>query len=314
MIDIRTAAPFVRRFEGRILVLKVGGACLSHGGTRKRLAEDIAVVHTLGAQVVLVHGAGPQVDQLQRRMGEEPRKVGGRRVTTPAALAALRQATMELNADLAAAISAAGAPALGLSAASAGVLDARRRPLAATPEGPVDFGFVGDLTGVNALPLLQLLEGGIIPVLGPPAGDGQGGFLNVNADLAAAHVAVALEAAKLVLITSTPGILMDAADPRSLVSALSLEQLGELEQSGVLKDGMAVKATALRFALERGVERTHVVSGLAADGLLGELYTTHGTGTLVTRLPEVEGDLPAHELAPAPRPEAALEGSLSGRP
>jgi acetylglutamate kinase len=308
VIDIRTAAPFVRRFEDRILVLKVGGACLSHAGTRKRLAEDIALVHILGAHVVLVHGAGPQVDQLQRRMGEEPKKVDGRRVTTAAALAALRQATMELNADLAAAISAAGSPALGLSAASAGLLQARRRPVVSTASGPVDFGFVGDLCGVNPLPLLQLIEGGIIPVLGPPAGDGHGGFLNVNADLAAAHVAVALEAAKLVLITSTPGILMDANDPNSLVSALDLEQLSGLEQNGVLKDGMAVKATALRLALEGGVERCHVVSGMSADGLLGELYTNHGTGTLLTRLAEVED-----ETLLIPEPKIPL-GSGAGRP
>ena len=213
--------------------------------------------------------------------------VEGRRVTTPVAMRALRMATVgELNAELAAALTAEGAPALGSSAAGAGVLVATRRPPVATSEGVVDFGEVGDVKSVDAAPLAALLDAGTIPVLCPPASDGQGGFLNVNADLAAAALAVALRAAKLVLLTGAPGVLRNPADPASLVSALSLGELDQLEQSGALKNGMRVKAAAIRSALAGGVGRVHVVSGGDPDALLRELYTNHGAGTLVTLEPE----------------------------
>ena len=289
MIDIRTAAPFARRFRDGTIVVKIGGACLERPGLRKRLAQDLAVVQALGARVVLVHGAGPQVDALQRALGEEPRKVGGRRVTSAKALRALRHATLgELNGELAALVEAAGARALGLCAGTGGILTAQRRPPVVTPEGEVDFGQVGDLIASDPTPLAALLDAGVVPVLSPPAGDGQGGFLNVNADLAAAHVAVALGARKLVLCTSSAGILTDPEDPGSLVSTLTLDELARHLESGVLRDGMAVKAQAIRLALEGGVQRVHVVSGTSDDGLLGELFTTHGTGTLVTLRSESE--------------------------
>ncbi|MFT5288023.1 MAG: acetylglutamate kinase [Planctomycetota bacterium] len=305
MIDIRTAAPFARRFHGQVVVIKVGGACLERPGLRKRIAADIAVVHGLGARVVVVHGAGPQVDALQRSLGEEPRKVSGRRITSPLALRALRQATLgELNGELAALITAAGASAVGLCAGSAKILEATRRPPVVTAEGTVDFGHVGDIKSCDPTALWALLDRGIVPVLSPPAGDGSGGFLNVNADLAAAHLAVALSARKLLLCTSTPGILTDANDPSSLTSTLDLAQLAELEAKGVLRDGMAVKARAITMALEGGVLRVHVVSGTSEDGLLGELYTTHGTGTLVTAGNETNTAATADTAVPVDLPTA----------
>ena len=302
MLDLRTAAPFARRFRDTVLVVKIGGACLERPRNAQRLARDLAVIQALGAQLVVVHGAGPQVDQRQRALGEEPRKVGGRRVTSPKALLALCQTTLgELNPQLASRLTAAGAPAVGLCGAGANVLLATRRPAVVTEEGEIDFGSVGDLGRSDPDPLLALLKGGFIPVLSPPAGDGRGGMLNVNADLAAAHVAVALGARKLILVTSAAGILTDPDDPASLVSTLSLAELMQLHGHGALRDGMAVKAEAIRLALEGGVQRVHVVSGNSADGLLGELYTTHGTGTLVTLSP-------VHE-PPAPPGESPVAGA-----
>ena len=152
-----------------------------------------------------------------------------------------------------------------------------------TSEGVIDFGQVGDLTRVDPAPLTALLDSGFTPVVAPPAGDGQGGFLNVNADLTAAALAGALQAAKLVLLTGAPGILRESGDPSSLMSALSLSELDGLEREGAFEKGMLVKAAAIRDALQQGVERVHVVSGNDEDALLRELYTNHGAGTLVTR-------------------------------
>jgi acetylglutamate kinase len=287
MIDLIRAAPHVRLHRGKTFVIKVGGGSLARPAALRQIARQVAVVHALGSRAVVVHGGGPQADALQRSLEGEPRMVEGRRVTSPAALRALRMAVAgELHGEVVAALAAEGAPAVGVCGASAGLLVAARRPPVTMGEGVVDFGEVGDLRSVDPSALEALLEERFIPVVSPPATDGQGNFLNVNADFAAAALAVALKAAKLVLVTGAPGVLANPADPSSLLSALSLAALGELEASGALRAGMRVKAAAIRSALEGGVSRVHVVSGADPDALLRELYTNHGAGTLVTLEPE----------------------------
>lgn len=287
MTDLFKAAPHVRLHRGKTFVIKAGGGTIAKTAAIRQFARQVAVVHALGARVVVVHGGGPQTDALQRLLGEEPRMVDGRRVTTPTAMRALRMATAgELSGEVVACLAAEGAPAVGVSGASSGVLVAKRRAPMRTTEGTVDFGEVGDVQSVDPKPLLALIEDGFIPVVCPPAGDGNGGFLNVNADLTAASIAVALGAAKLVMLTGAPGILSNPADPSSLLSALSIADLDAMEESGALKGGMRVKAAAIRAALYGGVGRVHVVSGGDDQSLLAELYTTQGAGTLVTREPE----------------------------
>ncbi|MCK6449134.1 MAG: acetylglutamate kinase [Planctomycetes bacterium] len=285
MTDLVKAAPHIRMHRGQIFVIKAGGGTIARTSAMRAFARQVAVVQALGSRIVVVHGGGPQTDALQRLFGEEPRMVDGRRVTSPLALRALRLATGgEVNSDLTAALIAEGVPALGLG--GGGVLTAERRPPVVTSEGVVDYGEVGDLRGVDAAALIALLDAGRVPVISPPAGDGRGNFLNVNADLAAAQIAIALGAAKLVLVTGAPGVLRDPKDMSSLVSALSLADLAELDKTGALQGGMKVKAKAIQKALEGGIGRVHVVSGSEPDALLNELYTNHGAGTLVTKEPE----------------------------
>ncbi|NOT30397.1 MAG: acetylglutamate kinase [Planctomycetes bacterium] len=287
MIDLVRAAPHIAFHRGKTFVIKLGGEPLAQRVQRRALAQQIAAIHALGSRLVLVHGGGPQTDSVQRFLGEEPRLIGGKRVTTPLALRALCMATAgELHGQLLADLAAAGVPAAGVAGASAGLLVARKRPPVETEQGTVDFGAVGDLVAIDVGPLRALLEAGRVPVISPPAGDGLGGLLNVNADFMAAGIAAALGAAKLVLVTGAPGILTDPADPGSLVSALSLAELAALEAAGKVRGGMLAKATAIRRAIEGGVGRVHVVSGFAPAALLIELYTNHGAGTLVTAMRE----------------------------
>lgn len=307
MTDLFRAAPHIRLHRGATMVIKVGGGVLARPGPLRNLARQVATVQALGARVVVVHGGGPQTDALQRTLGEEPRMVDGRRVTTPTAMRALRMATAgELNGALVAALGAEGAPAIGVSGASAGLLVAKRRPPMKTTEGEVDFGMVGDVSEVDPRPLLALVDDGFVPVVCPPAGDGEGGFLNVNADLTASSIAVALGAAKLVLMTGAPGILANPSDPHSLLSALSLTELDALEQSGALEKGMRVKSAAIRSALSGGVGRVHVVSGTDPEALLRELYTNHGAGTLVTR----EAQVAPSDVPPAAEKHVVLDPAL----
>lgn len=309
MTDLFRAAPHVHLHRGKTFVIKAGGGSIARPASLRQLARQIAVVHALGSRVVVVHGGGPQTDALQRMLGEEPRSVDGRRVTTPTALRALRMATAgELNGELVAALAAENAPSVGVSGASAGLLVASRRPPMQTSEGLVDFGEVGDLHSVDPAPLTALLDDGYVPVVSPPAGDGQGGFLNVNADLAAASIAVALGAAKLVLVTGAPGILADPEDPSSLLSALALAELDAMEASGALRSGMRVKAVAIRAALRGGVGRVHVVSGSDPEALVRELYSNQGAGTLVTSEPQTVPSAPASHAPAIPPPAAAAEG------
>ncbi len=306
MIDLVRAHPYVRMHRDKVFVVKIGGACIARPAGVRRIAQQIAILHACGALPIVVHGGGPQTDELQRSLGEEPRMVDGRRVTSPTALRALRMSTAgELNSTLAAAITAEGASAVGLCAGTGDLVVARRRPPVETTEGIVDFGQVGDVASVDPGPLLSLLDSDVVPVVCPPASDGKGGFLNVNADSTAAAIAAAIEADKLVLATSAGGVLTDPSDPTSVISTLSLLELNELEQAGKLVKGMKVKAAAIRSAIASGVERVHVVSGLEPEGILGELYTTHGTGTLVTleaeSAPEEELDDEGLILEPEPR-------------
>ncbi len=313
MNELFKASPHIRLHRGAIMVIKAGGGTIAKPAAMRQFARQIAVVHALGTRVIVVHGGGPQTDALQRLLGEEPHMVDGRRVTSGLAMRALRMATAgELNGELVAALDAEGAPAVGVSGASAGLLVASKRPPMSTTLGQIDFGLVGDIGSVDPKPLLALLDGDLIPVVCPPAGDGQGGFLNVNADLAAASIAVALKAAKLVLLTGAPGVLTNPEDPQSLISALSVAELDALEEAGSLRGGMRVKSAAIRAALYGGVGRVHVVSGLESMALLQELYTNHGAGTLITRDKELPpgSDVVVDPVrpVPAPAPEAGSNG------
>ncbi|NQU47603.1 MAG: acetylglutamate kinase [Planctomycetes bacterium] len=283
MNELLQATPHIRAQQGQLMVIKIGGACLARPRWVQTLAKQIATVQALGAQVVVVHGGGPQANKMQAVLGEEARLVGGRRVTTATAMRALRMTVAgEVNADLAAALTAAGAPAVGLHAGSANLVQAHRRAPMMTAEGEVDFGAVGDIDSVNAKPFNALMKSGMIPVVCPPVGDGSGGFLNVNADLMAAEIAVALGAKKLLLLTSVAGILQGQGVDQAVVSTLDLHELENLQQNGDLQDGMLVKKVAIARALSGGVEQVHVLSGFDPEALLIELYTNHGAGTLVT--------------------------------
>lgn len=302
---LRQAVPYIRLFKGKTFVVKVGGVALgSDSGGRPAAAEaaphamvavleQVHVLHQVGIRVVLVHGGGPQSTALSRALGAEPRFVAGRRITDDAAL---EVATLVLNGAvntrLLAACRAVGLPAVGLSGVAAGLVHARRRgPVtvaagsggagAADGGGVVDYGHVGDIEGVDPAVLETLLAAGMVPVVSPLSADERGALLNVNADTAAAALAVALRAEKLLLLTGAPGILERPGDPSSLVSLTDLAGLARLRERGCLEDGMLPKASSIEAALRGGVRRVHIVGAAVPDGLLAEVFTNEGAGTLV---------------------------------
>jgi acetylglutamate kinase len=291
---LKSAVPYVRLYKGKIFVVKAGGAVFADEAGTRALMEQIAILHHLGIRVVMVHGGGPQLDQMQRLLGIEPRMVRGRRVTDARSIDVT---TMVLNGLINTRILATcrelGIDAVGLSGVDAGLVRARRRPPMQVDGETVDYGFVGDVAGVDVSVLLKQLEAGLMPIVSPLSSDDAGCVLNINADTVAATVGASLGAEKLILCTGAPGILEDASDPSSLVSYTDLEGLDRLQAAGSLADGMLPKASAIEGAIRGGVRRVHVISYKVPDSLLAEVFTNEGTGTLIVE--DIDALTPAEQ-------------------
>jgi len=293
---LRSAAPYVRLYKGKVFVIKAGGAVFADIGSTRMLIEQIAILHHLGIRVVLVHGGGPQLDEMQRSLGIEPNRVGGRRVTDSQSIDVTTMVLSGLiNTRILASCRELGVDAIGVSGVDAGLVRARRRPPVNVDGTTVDYGFVGDVIGIDVSVLQKQLEAGLMPVVSPLSADETGCVLNINADTIAARIGAALNAEKLILCTGAPGILEDVNDPGSLVSYTDLGGLARLQAAGSFAAGMLPKATAIEDALRGGVRRVHVISYKVPDSLLAEIFTNAGTGTLVVE--DINALTPAEQQA-----------------
>ena len=299
-IPLLSAVPYLRAYAGQTFVIKLGGELLQDDEIRARVARDVAVLHRLNIGVVAVHGGGPQLDELTGRLGLEVERVAGRRVTSPAILEAAKMVFRgQLSLDLVSSLIRQGEQAVGLSGVDGGLVQASRRPeaLVTNDDGErvtVDYGEVGDVTSVDPTVVRAVLSAGAIPVVSPLGADADGRVLNVNADTVAAEIALAMGAAKLVLLSRIPGILADPDDLDSMLHWTDLAQLDELARQGNLRGGMRPKVAAVRRALAGGVPRVHIIDGRRDGALLEEVFTTDGCGTLVVS--EADG-APAEPLS-----------------
>ena len=286
-LGLLEAIPYLRAYAGQRFVLKIGGELLEKPRALAAMVRDIAALHRLGIQLVVVRGGGPQLDRAASDLGVATERVAGRRVTSPEVLdTAVMVWRGRLNTRLVTALLAEQESAVGLSGADGRLVTANPRPpsVVTNDEGArvtVDFGRVGDVQAVDPTIVDALMECGSIPVISPLAVSPDASVLNVNADTMAAELAVAIGAAKLVLMTSAPGILQDPEDPCSVIPFTDLAGLDQLEHEGCLKGGMRPKAAAIRRALQGGVARVHVLDGAMPQALLREVFTTDGAGTLV---------------------------------
>jgi acetylglutamate kinase len=282
---LKHAAPYIRMYKGKVFVLKAGGEAFDTPDATRRLVEQIGILHQVGIRVVLVHGGGPQSTALAGRLEVEASFVEGRRVTDGAALGVMTMVLNgQINTEIVAACRAAGVPAVGLSGVDANLIQAEKRPPVARSDRQgetVDYGFVGDVKAVDTTVLENLLDDNLVPIVSPLSADPNGTLLNINADTIAAALAGGLSAEKLILATGAPGILETRGDPRSLISYIDRAGLDKLRREGKLSDGMLPKAAAIERALAAGVPRVHVISYAQPDGLLLEVFTNEGTGTLV---------------------------------
>jgi acetylglutamate kinase len=279
---LRHALPYLRIFKNKVFVLKAGGDAFVTPESTRALLEQIGILHQVGIRVVLVHGGGPQSTALAKRLGLETQMVEGRRVTDAQTL---EVSTMvlngEINTRIVAACRALGIPAIGLSGVDGGLIKAAKRPPVQVGGQTVDYGFVGDILGLDTSILLKQLDNDLVPIVSPLSADDHGTLLNINADTVAAMIACELKAEKFVMATGTPGILESLEDPRSLISYIDRAGLRRLRDEGKISGGMLPKAAAIERALSGGVPRVHVISYQQPDSLLLEVFTNEGTGTLV---------------------------------
>ena len=281
---LRGAAPYIRLYKGKTFVVKAGGGVFADVAATRVLVEQIAILHYFGVRVVLIHGGGPQLTEVATALGVPTRMVGGRRVTDEKAIDVTAMVLNGLiNTRVLAICRDLNIEAVGISGVDAGLVRAHRRPpVRLSTDGElVDFGLVGDIDAIDPAVLRKLLDNGLMPVVSPLSADAAGTLLNINADTVAAAIGAALGAEKLILCTGAPGILGSVDDPGSLISYTDLRGLKRLREEGRIADGMVPKALAIEDAIRGGVGRVHVVSYKSPEGILGEVFTNEGTGTLI---------------------------------
>ncbi len=281
---LKNAAPYIRLYKGRTFVVKAGGGVFGDVAATRSLIEQIAILHHFGVRVVMVHGGGPQLTAISDSLGVSTRMVQGRRVTDERAIEVTAMVLNGLiNTRILAMCRDLAIDAVGVSGVDAGLVRAHKRPpvqIDGTGE-TVDFGFVGDIDGIDPAVIRKLLDNGLMPVVSPLSADANGVLLNINADTVAAELGAALGAEKLLLCTGAPGILERVDDPGSLISYTDLAGLERLRRESRITAGMLPKAKAIETAIRGGVKRVHVVSYKAPEGILGEVFTNEGTGTLI---------------------------------
>lgn len=279
---LRSAAPYIRMYKGKVFVIKASGGVFGDPATTRGLIEQLAILHQVGIRVVLVHGGGPQLTHVQESLGLTPRMVAGRRVTDGKSMEVTSMVLNGLvNTQILGMCRELNIAAVGVSGVAAGLVRAHKRPPVNVEGQLVDYGFVGDIDLIDVKVLQQLLDDGLMPVVSPVSADDKGTLLNINADTVAAGIGAGLKAEKLMLCTGAPGILESLDDPRSIVSYTDLAGLARLKAQGSLKEGMLPKAKAIEDAIRGGVRRVHVTSYKSPDSILAEVFTNEGTGTLI---------------------------------
>lgn len=271
------ALPYIREFRGKTVVIKYGGAAMERADLKEPFALDVILLRLVGMKPVIVHGGGPQIGSLMKRLGKEPRFVGGMRVTDEETVEIVEMVLVgKINQEIVGLINHHGGKAVGLSGKDAGLLRARKRKHRLPTGEEVDLGLVGEVELVNVEPIRLLEDNGFIPVIAPVGVGSEGETYNINADLVAGEVAAALGAEKLIHLTDVQGILDSAG---KLVSTLSRKEAERLVTAGVIDGGMLPKVESALRALEGGTAKAHIIDGRVPHAILLELFTREGVGT-----------------------------------
>lgn len=275
--EVLTAAlPYIKKYSGKIVVIKYGGNAMINEQLKQQVMEDIALLWLIGVKVVLVHGGGPEISETMAKLGKKAQFVDGLRVTDKETVDIVQMVLAgKVNKTLVNLIQMKGGHAVGLSGIDGGIIEARMKNEA--------LGFVGEITKIRTQPITDLLEKNYIPVISTVASDRQGNTYNINGDTAAAYIAGALRAERLIMMTDIAGILMDKNDPSTLIPHITVEEAKKLYSSGVVSGGMIPKVDCCIEAIEHGVNHVVIMDGRIPHSILMELLTDEGAGTMVMK-------------------------------
>ncbi|MDO4492250.1 MAG: acetylglutamate kinase [Clostridia bacterium] len=269
------ALPYIRRYTGKIVCVKYGGNAMTNEMLKQQVMEDITLLHMVGVKVVLVHGGGPDISETMQKLGKEPVFVDGLRVTDKETVDIVQMVLAgKVNKTLVNMIEHCGAHAVGLSGMDGRLIEAKIKD--------ERLGFVGKITKINPEPVLALLDKDYVPVISTVACDRDGNTYNINGDTAAAYIAGALGAERLLLMTDIAGLLADKDDPSTLIPQVTVEETRTLKERGVISGGMIPKIECCVTAIEKGVNNVTILDGRVPHSILMELLTDEGAGTMVT--------------------------------
>ncbi len=268
------ALPYIRKYNGKVIVIKYGGNAMINEELKMQVMEDVALLHLIGVKVVLVHGGGPEISDMLKKIGKEAVFVDGLRVTDAETVDVVQMVLAgKINKTLVKLLESKGGKAMGISGIDGHMIQCRIKD--------ERLGFVGEITDINVQPILDLLEKDYIPVVSTVGCDMQGHTYNVNADTAAASIAGAMKASRLITMTDIPGVMMDPKDPESLIPCIDLQDAKNLFDSGVISGGMIPKVQCCIDAIKEGVHKVTILDGRVPHAILMELLTDEGAGTMV---------------------------------
>ena len=270
------ALPYIKRYNGKIVVVKYGGNAMVNEQLKQQVMEDIALLWLIGVKVVLVHGGGPEINELMNKLGKKAEFVDGLRVTDKETVDIVQMVLAgKVNKTLVNLIEMKGGKAMGISGMDGRLIESRIKD--------ERLGYVGEITKIHITPVLDLLEKGYIPVISTVGCDSEGNAYNINGDTAAAHIAGALGALRLIMMPDIAGILLDKDDPDTLIAQLSVSEAKKLYSNGVISGGMIPKVDCCIEALEHGVKNVIIMDGRVPHSILMEILTDEGAGTMVTK-------------------------------
>ena len=268
------ALPYIKKYSGKIVVIKYGGNAMVNEQLKQQVMEDIALLWLIGVKVVLVHGGGPEISETMKRLGKQAQFVNGLRVTDKETVDIVQMVLAgKVNKTLVNLLQMKGGHAVGLSGIDGGIIEATMKDEA--------LGYVGTITRIRTQPITDLLEKNYIPVISTVASDRQGNTYNINGDTAAAFIAGALNAERLIMMTDIAGILRDKDDPDTLIPALTVKEAKKLFDEGVISGGMIPKVDCCIEAIGKGVKHVVIMDGRVPHSILMELLTDEGAGTMV---------------------------------
>ncbi len=269
------ALPHIKRYTGKIVVVKYGGNAMVNEDLKTQVMEDIVLLWLIGVKVVLVHGGGPEINDLMSRLGKKAEFVDGLRVTDKETVDIVQMVLAgKVNKTLVNLLEMKGGRAMGISGMDGRLIEASVKD--------ARLGYVGEITKIHIRPVLDLLEKGYIPVISTVGCDRQGNTYNINGDTAAAHIAGALGAKRLIMMTDIAGVLRDKNDPSSLIPEISVDEAAGLYEAGIISGGMIPKVECCVEAIHRGVDKVIIMDGRVPHSILMELLTDEGAGTMVT--------------------------------